>query len=235
MIRLLLVDDQTLVRQGFRVLLEAHEDIQVIGEAENGTQAIQQVEALQPDIVLLDIRMPEMDGVAAVQAICQQFDDVKVLMLSTFDDADYVNRAIRFGAIGYLLKDTNAKELIQAIRMAYQGYTQFGPGLFQKAIGCMPREPVDSPTATPLNSRANSLTQLPPELQKLTKREQEVLCHIITGETNRQIAEALFISERTVKNHVTSILSRLNLPGRVQAAMFAGPFLPLLQSRHEQT
>jgi DNA-binding NarL/FixJ family response regulator len=140
MIRLLLVDDQTLVRQGFRVLLEAHEDIQVIGEAENGTQAIQQVEALHPDIVLLDVRMPEMDGVAAVQAICQQFDDVKVLMLSTFDDAEYLHRAIRFGAIGYLLKDTNAEELVQAIRMAYQGYTQFGPGLFQQAIGCIQGE-----------------------------------------------------------------------------------------------
>ncbi|MGB3518489.1 MAG: response regulator transcription factor [Elainellaceae cyanobacterium] len=231
MIHLLLVDDQTLVRQGFRVLLEAHEDIQVIGEAENGIQAIQQVEALHPDIVLLDIRMPEMDGVAAVQAICQQFDDVKVLMLSTFDDAEYLHRAIRFGAIGYLLKDTNAEELVQAIRMAYQGFTQFGPGLFQQAIGCIQGELGDIPPATV----SNSPTQLPPELKKLTKREQEVLCHIITGETNRQIAEALFISERTVKNHVTSILSRLNLPGRVQAAMFASPFLPLLQSRREPT
>ncbi len=231
MIRLLLVDDQTLVRQGFRVLLEAHEDIQVVGEAENGIQAIQQVEALHPDIVLLDVRMPEMDGVAAAQAICRQFDEVKVLMLSTFDDAEYLHRAVRFGAIGYLLKDTNAEELVQAIRMAYQGYTQFGPGLYQQAIGCIQGEAADiSPAIV-----SNSLTQLPPELQKLTKREQEVLCHIITGETNRQIAEALFISERTVKNHVTSILSRLNLPGRVQAAMFASPFLPLLQSRHEQT
>ncbi|MEM9809378.1 MAG: response regulator transcription factor [Cyanobacteria bacterium P01_D01_bin.56] len=229
MIRLLLVDDQTLVRQGFRVLLEAHEDIQVIGEAGNGTQAVQQVEALHPDIVLLDVRMPEMDGVASAQVICQQFDDVKVLMLSTFNDADYVRRALQSGAIGYLLKDTNAEELVQAIRMAHQGYTQFGPGLFQQAIGCIQQEPVDAPPM------ANSLTKLPPELQKLTKREQEVLCHIITGETNRRIAEALFISERTVKNHVTSILSRLNLPGRVQAAMFASPFLPLLQSKNEQT
>jgi DNA-binding NarL/FixJ family response regulator len=153
-------------------------------------------------------------------------------MLSTFDDAEYLHRAVRFGAIGYLLKDTNIEELVQAIRMAYQGYTQFGPGLFQQAIGWIQGESVDLPPATTIS---NSPTQLPPELQKLTKREQEVLCHIITGETNRQIAEALFISERTVKNHVTSILSRLNLPGRVQAAMFASPFLPLLQSRHEQT
>ena len=230
MIRLLLVDDQTLVRQGFRVLLEAHDDIQVIGEAANGQQAIQQVEALQPDMVLLDVRMPEMDGVAAVQAIRQQFADVKVLMLSTFDDEDYVCRAMRFGATGYLLKDTNAKELVQAIRMAHQGYTQFGPGLFQKSILGIQKTPDDASAA----STSSTLTELPPELQKLTKREQEILCHIITGGTNRQIAKTLFISERTVKNHVTSILSRLNMPGRIQAAMFASPFLALLKPKSDE-
>lgn len=104
MIRLLLVDDQTLVRQGFRVLLETSEDIQVVGEAADGKQALQQVEALQPDIVLLDVRMPEVDGVAAAQLICQHFAGVKVLMLSTFDDEDYICRAMQYGASGYLLK-----------------------------------------------------------------------------------------------------------------------------------
>lgn len=225
MIRLLLVDDQTLVRQGFRVLLEAHEDIQVVGEAENGIQAVQQVEALHPDIVLLDIRMPEMDGVAAVQDICRQFDEVKVLMLSTFNDEDYVCRAMQFGAVGYLLKDTNAVELVQSIRMAVQGFTQFGPGLFQKSI--MARSSMGVKAVSDVASKAP--TALPPELQKLTRREKEVLCWIITGATNREIAKALFISERTVKNHVTSILSCLNLSGRIQAAMFASPFLPLIQ------
>lgn len=108
---------------------------------------------------------------------------------------------MRFGAIGYLLKDTNADELVQAIRMAYQGYTQFGPGLFEKTIACHQRQPIDASSV----STSNTLTKLPLELQKLTKREQEVLCHIITGATNRQIAEALFISERTVK--ITSLAS----------------------------
>ena len=108
--------------------------------------------------MLLDVRMPEMDGVATVQSICQQFDDVKVLMLSTFDDADYVHRAMRFGAIGYLLKDTNAEELVQAIRMADQGYTHFGPGVFHKSIGFSQSDPIDTlPASVP-----NSLTQLPP-------------------------------------------------------------------------
>lgn len=227
MIRLLLADDQTLVRQGLKVLLEAYEDIQIVGEAKNGHQAIQQVEVLHPDIVLLDVRMPEMDGVAAAQAICQQFVDVKVLMLSTFDDEEYVCRAMQYGAVGYFLKDTHAEKLVQAIRMANQGHTQFGPGLFQKAFMSTQVTQVETTAATTLNPP----TKLPPELQKLTKREQEILCFIITGATNRQIAEALFISERTVKNHVTSILSRLSLPGRIQAAMFASPFLALLQSR----
>lgn len=231
MIRLLLVDDQTLVRQGFRVLLEAYPDIQVVGEAENGQTAIQQVERLHPDIVLLDIRMPEMDGVATTQIICQQFKEVKVLILSTFDDEDYVLRAMQFGAIGYLLKDTHIRELVPAIRMADQGYTQFGPGLFQKTIGSIQRIPTEKSSAL----ASDILQELPSDLQKLTKREKEVLCFIITGATNRQIAEALFISERTVKNHVTSILSRLNLPGRIQAAMFASPFLPLLNTTTNMT
>ncbi|MEL7070109.1 MAG: response regulator transcription factor [Cyanobacteria bacterium J06581_3] len=233
MIRLLLVDDQTLVRQGFRVLLEAHGDIEVVGEAENGRQAVQQVEALQPDLVLLDVRMPEMDGVAVAQLICQQFEEVKVLMLSTFDDEDYVCRAMQFGAIGYLLKDTNAVELAQAIRMAVQGFTQFGPGLFQKSIMARPSGDTKTDAKTVSNSASNVPANLPPELQKLTKREKEVLCWIITGATNREIAKALFISERTVKNHVTSILSCLNLSGRIQAAMFASPFLPLIQSENQ--
>lgn len=224
MIRLLLVDDQTLVRQGLKVLLEAHDDMQVVGEAGNGHQAIQQVDALNPDIVLLDVRMPEMDGVAAAQVLCQQFAEVKVLMLSTFKDDDYVCRAMRYGAVGYLLKDTHAEELVQAIRLAHKGYTQFGPGLFQKAIAGLKKPPsTASATASP------PATELPPPLKKLTKREREVLCFLITGATNRQIAEALYISERTVKNHVTSILSRLNLRDRIQAAMFASPFLPLLK------
>jgi DNA-binding NarL/FixJ family response regulator len=142
MIRLLLVDDQTLVRQGFRVLLEAHEDIQVVGEAENGTQAIQQVEALHPDIVLLDVRMPEMDGVAAVQAICRQFDDVKVLMLSTFDDAEYLHRAVRFGAIGYLLKDTNAEELVKRSVWLTRVTPNLAPAYFNRPSGVFKGSPL---------------------------------------------------------------------------------------------
>lgn len=218
-IRLLLVDDQMIIRQGLRSLLEAKPDLEVVGEAENGQQAIAQVETLQPDIVLMDVRMPVMDGVAATRLICQQFSQTKVLVLTTFDDDDYVSQAMRLGARGYLLKDTHSDDLAAAIRAVYKGYSQMGPGLMEKAIfgtrnweGIAPTQP----------------TCLPPELAGLTAREREVLCLIATGASNREIAEALYISERTVKNHITSILSQLNLRDRTQAAMFASPFLPLL-------
>lgn len=221
MIRLLLVDDDRLVRQGLKVLLQVHDDLQVVGEAENSQEAIEQIEELSPDLILMDIRMPEIDGVATTQIIRQRFSNVKVLMLSTFDDDDYINRSMVLGAMGYLLKDTDSEELAQAIRLAHKGYTQLGPGLFQKLR-------VDDFKTVSTATRYDQVTQLPVELEQLTKREKEVLCKIIAGATNREIAQALFISERTVKNHVTSILSQLKVRDRVQASMFASPYLPSL-------
>jgi DNA-binding NarL/FixJ family response regulator len=216
MIRLLLVDDQNIVRKGLKVLLEAQAGFQVVGEAGNGREAIAQVESLQPDVVLMDVRMPEMDGVAATQIIFKQFPKTRVLVLSTFDDDDYVVRAMQGGARGYLLKDSQVEELAQAIRAIHSGFTQLGPGLFDKAVA-----PVQSPAFQPII--------LPPELAELTRREREVLCLIADGASNREIAELLYISERTVKNHVTSILSRLNQRDRIQAARFASPFLDLIK------
>jgi DNA-binding NarL/FixJ family response regulator len=216
-IRLLLVDDQIIIRQGLRSLLEAKSDLEVVGEAENGKAAIAQVAALQPDVVLMDVRMPVMDGVAATRAICQQFSATKVLVLTTFDDDEYVSQAMRLGARGYLLKDTHSDDLAAAIRAVHKGYTQMGPGLLEKAI------------APPLLPTPMQLTSLPPELAGLTAREREVLALIVSGASNREIAGTLYISERTVKNHITSILSQLQLRDRTQAAMFASPYLPLLR------
>lgn len=211
-IRLLLVDDQMIIRQGLRSLLETKPDLEVVGEAENGQQAISQVAALQPDVVLMDVRMPVMDGVAATKLICAQ-GTAKVLVLTTFDDDDYVSQAMRLGARGYLLKDTHSDDLAAAIRAVHKGYTQLGPGLMEKAIAPAPA--------------SIQAMHLPSELAGLTAREREVLCLIVAGASNREIAESLYISERTVKNHITSILSQLNLRDRTQAAMFASPFVTL--------
>ncbi|MDY7012472.1 MAG: response regulator transcription factor [Cyanobacteriota bacterium] len=208
MIRVLLADDQSLVREGLSSLLDAQPDIEVVGEAENGKMAVERARSLHPDVVLMDVRMPVMDGVAAAQAISQQAPNVKVLILTTFDDDDYVTRAIAFGAKGYLLKDTPSEVLAQAIRLVDRGYTQLGPGVLEKLM----------------TAESHSTPEPPSELAQLTPREQEVLHLIGKGYSNREIAEALYISERTVKNHVNSLLRRLNLRDRTQAAILATTF-----------
>nr|WP_290228563.1 response regulator transcription factor [Trichocoleus desertorum] len=220
MIRVLLVDDQSILRQGLKALLELEPDLDIVGDASNGQVAIQQVEALQPDVVLMDVRMPVMDGVAATRSICQRFPTIKVLVLTTFDDDEYIAEAMRVGAIGYLLKDTPSEELAAAIRAVHKGYAQFGPGIFQKVLSHMGSKPVAI--------ASSPAEQLPPGLNELTPREREVLRLIAAGSNNREIAQTLFISEGTVKNHVTNILNRLNLRDRTQAAIFANAYLTLL-------
>jgi len=211
MIRILLVDDQSIIREGLASLLCTQSDLEIVGEADNGQVAIEQATLLKPDIILMDIRMPVMDGVAAIQILSQQAPKIKILVLTTFDEDEYVTQAIASGAKGYLLKDTPSAELAQAIRSIYSGYTQLGPGLLEKALSA------NSP---------NSKT-VPPELAELTTREEEVLQLIAQGYNNREIATELYITERTVKNHVNSILRRLNLRDRTQAAIFANKYLQL--------
>ncbi|XGV96429.1 MAG: response regulator [Leptolyngbya sp. BL-A-14] len=204
MIRLLLIDDQDLIRRGMKALLKSDDTLQVVGEAANGQDAIALVGSLTPDVVLMDVRMPIMDGVAATKEICQQFPGVKILVLTTFDDQEYVTQALQNGASGYLLKDTPFDELVQAIRFIHKGYTHIGPGLVHKAV-----------TAAPPAVAAT------PALTELTPREQEILQLIAQGASNREIAQTLYISEKTVRNHVTNILSRLGLRDRTQAAIVA--------------
>ena len=205
MIRILLVDDQSIVREGLASLLETQSDLEIVGEAENGKIAVERSLILKPDVILMDIRMPVMDGVAAIRTLSKQAPEIKILVLTTFDDEEYVTQAMVSGAKGYLLKDTPSAELSQAIRAVNRGYTQLGPGLFEKTLA----------------SHSEISTTIPSELAELTSREQEVLQLIAKGYNNREIAAALYIAERTVKNHVNSILRRLNLRDRTQAAIFA--------------
>jgi DNA-binding NarL/FixJ family response regulator len=203
MINLLLVDDQDLIRRGLRALLSTDPDLKVIGEAGNGQEALSLVANLMPDVVLMDVRMPVMDGVAGTSAICQQFPNTKVLMLTTFDDQTYVSEALQAGASGYLLKDTPFEELTQAIRLVQKGYTQIGPGLAAKAV-------YQSPAIA-----------LPEEWALLSEREKEIVRLIAQGQNNREIAQSLHIAEKTVKNYLTNILSLLNLRDRTQLAIAA--------------
>ncbi|MEM0979934.1 MAG: response regulator transcription factor [Cyanobacteria bacterium P01_H01_bin.58] len=210
MIRVLLVDDQAILRQGLHALLALETDLEIVGEASHGREALACVqenlttpEAV--DVVLMDIRMPVMDGVAASRELHQRFPEVKVLVLTTFDDDELVQQAVQAGAVGYLLKDTPSEELAQAIRSVHRGYAQFGPGIFQKMVPQVAPPPPD----------------IPPGFAELTPREREVLAFIGQGASNREIAQALFLSEGTVKNHVTNLLSRLGLRDRTQAALLA--------------
>lgn len=217
MIKVLLVDDQSLIRQGLRALLELEVDLEIVGEAENGENAINLVEQLQPDVVLMDIRMPIMDGVAATKEIQNRFPNTKVLVLTTFDDDEYVKAVLQNGAMGYLLKDTPSEELAVAIRAVDKGYSQLDPEIVKKLLTQFP------------SSLSKPTTSVPPSLAELTPREKEVLRLIATGASNREIAQELYISEGTVKNHVTNILNRLNLRDRTQAAILANTFSSYLQ------
>lgn len=205
-IRILIVDDQPLVRSGLRALLKPVTELEAIGEADNGQSALGQVEQLQPDVVLMDVRMPIMDGVAATKEICQRFPNVKVLVLTTFDDDEYVSRSIHYGACGYLLKNTPLAELTQTIQSVQRGYLQMGPGLAKK-----------------LHIRSD--VSPPKGWDMLTAREQEIAKLIAQGNNNREIGETLFIAEKTVKNHVTNILGRLGVCDRTQTALLVQQWL----------
>jgi DNA-binding NarL/FixJ family response regulator len=210
MIQLLLVDDQNLVCQGLKAILSQEEDFQVVGTAENGEAAIELTEALHPDIVLMDVRMPIMNGLDATQIICKKFPDTKVLVFSTFDDDQYIADSMRAGAKGYLIKDMPSEELAQTIRLAHRGYAQMGPGLMEKLVVNMPKHETD------LKNQPLTI-----DLSHLTPREYEVMRLLRFGATNREIAEQLYITEGTVKTHINHILNRLALKNRSQLAIYA--------------
>lgn len=205
MIRLLLVDDQRLVCEGFKAILEVQPDFQVVGMANNGEMAIELVEALQPDLVLMDVQMPLMDGRAATRAICERFPNVKVLVLTTFDDDEYLEDSLNAGAVGYLLKaDMPPEQLVQSIRLANEGFGQLAPKLLSRLM------------QNQNNWRRNKHKASFRSLVGLSEREREVLQLVVEGLGNREIAERLFIAEGTVKTHVKSLFEKLGCKSRTQ-------------------
>jgi len=199
-IRILLVDDHSVVRQGLRMFLGLDPELEVIGEAGDGAEALQKAHVLQPDVVLMDVLMPVMDGITAIGVIRRELPDVEVIALTSVLDDTSVIGAIRAGAIGYLLKDTNADELCRAIKAAAQGQVQLSP----QAAARLMRE-----------------VRAPESLEALTERETEVLKLLAQGKANKEIAAALQIGEKTVKTHVSNILAKLNVQSRTQAALYA--------------
>jgi len=210
-VTVLVVDDQRLIREGIASLLAIQESIKVVGVAENGEEAIQLALKLTPDIILMDVRMPIMDGIEATAQIRQQLPACQVLMLTTFDDEEYIVKSLLAGACGYLLKDIPASDLAQAIRLTQRGVYQIAPSVAGKLVGRLDRKIIEQP---------EKQISIPPEID-LTMREMDVLRLVATGATNREIAQDLCVSEGTVKNHVSNILSRLGLRDRIQAALFA--------------
>ena len=206
-IRVLVADDQTLVRTGFRVILEAEGDIEVVAEADTGVEAIRQAQLTKPDVILMDIRMPELDGLSATEEILRHPDPPTIVVLTTFDQNEYVYRALRAGAAGFLLKDAPSTRLIAAVRAAATGDSLIEPSITQRLVERF-FEP--APKAG-----------LPQKLAVLTGRELEVLRLIARGLSNAEIAAELVVAETTVKTHVARILTKLGLRDRVQAVVVA--------------
>jgi DNA-binding NarL/FixJ family response regulator len=206
-VKVLIVDDQRLVREGLKALLEIEESLEVLGMATNGQEAVEMASKLRPDVILMDVRMPEMDGVTATRNILKTQPEIRVLVLTTFDDDEYIHDALQAGATGYLLKDTPSEELTLAIKVVAKGHGHLGPSIAARVF---------SGTKRPMSTSPSSAA-----FQGLTPRELDVLRLLAQGASNREIGEKLYISEGTVKNHVTNILTCLNLRDRTQAALYA--------------
>jgi DNA-binding NarL/FixJ family response regulator len=208
MISVVVADDQALVRGGFQMILDAQEDLEVVGEAEDGQQAVEQVRALRPDVALMDVRMPVLDGIAATRRIVSEGLVTRVLVLTTFDQDEIVYDAMKAGASGFLLKSAPPARLVDAVRIVAEGDSLLAPSVTRRLVEDFVRRP------PPRQER-------PPAMDELTERELEVLKLIARGLSNAEIAAALFVSEATVKTHVNRVLSKLELRDRVQAVVLA--------------
>lgn len=203
-IRIFIADDHAIVRSGIQALLETIDDLEVVGEASDGQEAVTAVAALRPDVILMDLEMPVLDGIAAIEQIMAQWPEARILVLTSFATDDRVFPAVKAGALGYLLKDSGPEALVRAIRQVHRGESSLHPKIARKLIQELSRPAGRPPTADPL-----------------TPREVEVLQLVAQGLSNQEIADKLFIGEATVRSHVSNILSKLHLASRTQAALFA--------------
>ncbi len=213
-IRVLVVDDHTIVRDGIRSFLATHPNIEVAGEADNGQDAVSAARRLRPDVILMDLMMPEMDGIEATRRIVAHWPEARILVLTSFAADDKVFPAIKAGAMGYLLKDSSSEDLVRAIHEVHRGESSLHPKIARKLLQELSRLSEPPPTP-PVETRGEAL------VEPLTAREVEVLKMVAQGLTNQEIADMLYISDRTVTTHVSNILGKLHLANRIQAALYA--------------
>lgn len=205
MIKVMIVDDQALIREGLNMMLSLYENIEIVAETNNGKEAIDKIKVNEVDVILMDIRMPVMDGVEATKIIKKRYPNVKILILTTFNEDEYIFQGLNYGADGYILKDVSSKELVNAIETVYEGNVLLQPEVATRVVSAMKNNIVN---------KSNDVV-----LKELTPREREIAYLVAEGRTNKEISETLYITEGTVKNHITKILDKLEIRDRTQLAL----------------
>jgi DNA-binding NarL/FixJ family response regulator len=221
-LRVLIVDDQRLLCEGFRKLIELEPDLEVVGMAGDGEEALAMVDRLSvtrtaPDVVLMDVRMPRLDGIAATRAIIERWPEVRVVILTTFDDRELIQSGLQAGALGYVLKDITAEQLATTIRVVAQGQVLLHPEVAHKFLASLSSVPIEHVVTAHADERRGGVS----DVAQLTEREREILALLARGASNREISETLYIAGGTVKNHLSNILGKLGVRDRTQAALKA--------------
>lgn len=213
MIKVLIADDQELIRESLRIVLDSKEEISVVGTAQNGQEVMQKIREVKPDVILMDIRMPKMDGVQCTKIIKENEPEIKIIILTTFDDDEYVYNALRYGASGYMLKGVSMDELENAIKTVYSGRAMINPDIATKVLKLF---------SEMAQSESNDTIQVDKNaVEELTKTEWKIIAEVGKGATNKEIADRLFLSDGTVRNYLSGILSKLELRDRTQLAIWA--------------
>lgn len=213
MIDLVIVDDQEIVREGLKRILSLNKEINCIGEAYNGRHLIELLKKLSPQVILMDIRMPIMDGIEATKFVKENYSNIKVIILTTFNEDDYIFQGLKYGADGYILKDSGSKEIINSIKTALEGSILLNPKVTEKVVKALNSRPIEI-SVQKKNDEKEKLLQI------LTPREFDVTKHIIDGKSNKSISEALFVTEGTVKNYVSKILEKLQVNNRTELVIY---------------